>query len=104
MWQDGVRDSVPVKAYDDGMDALRYAVMYVDKGGWSLEQIAAFGHGESSVKEPGSSLVLDEPEPQSESPDPAEPTDTPEEKQRRWEEKVAEINRERLKRAHRGGW
>jgi hypothetical protein len=98
-WQDGVRDSVPVKAYDDGMDALRYAVMYVDKGGWSLEQIAAWGRGESSVKTPASSPPAKEPEPKPEPREPEKPAETPEEKQRRWEEEVAEMNRKALLRA-----
>lgn len=29
-WTDGVKDSVPVKAHDHGMDATRYLVMHVD--------------------------------------------------------------------------
>jgi hypothetical protein len=72
--------------------------MYVDKGGWSLEQIAAFGRGESSVKAPGSSPP-EGPEPQPESAEPEKPVETPEEKQHRWEEEVEEVNRQALLRA-----
>jgi PBSX family phage terminase large subunit len=43
LWQDGIKDSVPVKQHDHGMDALRYLVMHVDNiGMWSAEDFERF--------------------------------------------------------------
>ena len=33
LWQDGLKDSVPVKRHDDGLDALRYVCMHLDNPG-----------------------------------------------------------------------
>jgi len=30
LWQEGIKDSVPVKRYDHGLDALRYLCLYLD--------------------------------------------------------------------------
>jgi len=81
------------------MDAMRYVTMHVDKGGWSLDEIAAWGRGESSLKASGSSSAPAQPEPQPKPPEPEKPAETPEEKQRRWEEEVEEMNRQALLRA-----
>ena len=81
------------------MDAMRYVTMHVDKDGWSLDEIAAFGRGEKWLKRRGSSSAPAQPEPQPKPPEPEKPAETPEEKQRRWEEEVEEMNRQALLRA-----
>lgn len=46
LWQEGVKDSVPVKQHDHGLDALRYVVMHLDRGSqWTLEEIQLWGQG-----------------------------------------------------------
>ena len=102
IWEDGIRDSTPVEAHDHGMDAMRNVTMHVDKGGWSLAEIAAFGRGESGRRRPGSASAPAKPESKPKPTEPEKPAETPEEKQRRWEEEVAEMNRRALIRA-RGG-
>ena len=69
--------------------------MYVDKGDWSLAQIAAFGRGESGVRAAGAPTARPEPEPA----EPAEPADTAEDRRRAYEEEVAEAQRLALLRA-----
>ena len=47
IWRDGVKDSEPVKANDDGADTMRYVTMFVDKGAiWTPEQHAAYARGD----------------------------------------------------------
>lgn len=99
IWENGVKDSTPVKAHDHGMDCIRYVVMHVDKGGWSLDEIAAFGRGESSLKPSGSASAPNEPESDPESTEPEEPVDPAEERRRAHEEEVEEAQRLALLRA-----
>ena len=86
LWQDGVKDSVPVKQHDHGLDALRYVCMHLDGGGmWSVEEIMRWSEALSGRRE--------EP-----------PLDT-EARQRAWEEEVRQMNAEALRAMRtRGGW
>ena len=83
LWQDGVKDSVPVKQHDHGLDALRYLCMHLDGSGmWTaadydrLQQLREEYYAQKRT-----------------------PLD-PEERRRAYVEDVAEMNAERLRR----GW
>jgi predicted phage terminase large subunit-like protein len=82
--------SFPLGSFCDRVDASSGAFNKLAGGGWSLEQIAAFGRGESTLEEPGSSPPPEEPEPQAEPTGSHDPTDTAEERRRAYEKEVAE--------------
>lgn len=80
LWQDGVKDSVPVKHHDHGMDALRYLCMHADgTNAWSLEALEAWTKAlrKGAPRPPDESYVGSD----------------------QWREQVAEINRQKVLRA-----
>jgi len=85
LWQDGVKDSVPVKQHDLGLDAIRYLCMHLDgSGAWSVEETKRLGDGCCSQTE--------------------EPPLDPEERRRAHEEEVQRMNAAALRAHIRRGW
>ena len=83
LWQEGVKDSEPVKKHDHGLDALRYIVMHLDSSStWTAADYDRLEELRAAYRAPKLSKL------------------GPGERLRRWEEEVAGMNAERLKQ----GW
>jgi phage terminase large subunit len=83
LWQEGVKDSVPVKQHDHGLDALRYLCMHLDGSRmWTAADYDRLEELRAAQRAPKLSEL------------------SPEEKRRVYEEDVAEMNAEKLRR----GW